>query len=209
MPIRFLISNLAIYTIFGMSFSTLMPIFAKDILQGTSATQGLLMSAMGVGALAGSFFLASRKNIRGMPTRLVYLCLVYSISLILFSLSGSLPLSMFYMVFIGLTGMMTMATTNTLIQSIASIEMRGRVIALYTMASASTAPLGSILMGSLSSQFGARYTLIICASVFLLWSLYSLKLAPKFIKGVLRMLVISNNTDVYRSKILAPEINIQ
>jgi len=39
--------------------------------------------------------------------------------------------------------------------------------------------------------------------------LYSLKLAPKFIKGVLRMLVISNNTDVYRSKILAPEINIQ
>jgi len=116
---------------------------------------------------------------------------------------------MFYMVFIGLTGMMTMATTNTLIQSIASIEMRGRVIALYTMASASTAPLGSILMGSLSSQFGARYTLIICASVFLLWSLYSLKLAPKFIKGVLRMLVISNNTDVYRSKILAPEINIQ
>jgi len=209
MPIRFLISNLAIYTIFGMSFSTLMPIFAKDILQGTSATQGLLMSAMGVGALAGSFFLASRKNIRGMPTRLVYLCLVYSISLILFSLSGSLPLSMFYMVFIGLTGMMTMATTNTLIQKYCFYRMRGRVIALYTMASASTAPLGSILMGSLSSQFGARYTLIICASVFLLWSLYSLKLAPKFIKGVLRMLVISNNTDVYRSKILAPEINIQ
>jgi len=73
MPIRFLISNLAIYTIFGMSFSTLMPIFAKDILQGTSATQGLLMSAMGVGALAGSFFLASRKNIRGMRQLVLYI----------------------------------------------------------------------------------------------------------------------------------------
>ncbi len=209
MPIRFLLGNLAIYTVFGMSFSTLMPIFAKDILQGTSATQGLLMSAMGVGALCGSFFLASRKSIRGMPTRLVYLCLCFSISSILFSLSGSIPLSMFFMVFLGLSGMMTMATTNTLIQSIASLEMRGRVISLYTMASASMAPLGSLLMGYLSSRIGARYTLITCGSIFLLWSIYGLKIVPSFLRGVLRMLVISNNTDVYRQRTLNPEASAQ
>ncbi|MEN6445182.1 MAG: MFS transporter [Candidatus Cloacimonas sp.] len=209
MPIRYLISNLAIYTVFGMSFATLMPIFAKDILKGTSATQGLLMSAMGIGALAGSIFLASRKNIRGLPTRLVYLCLVYSITLILFSLSGSILLSMFFMIFIGFTGMMTMATTNTLIQSITSLEMRGRVIALYTMASASMAPLGSLLMGSLSSKIGARYTLVSCAIIFLLWSLNGMRIVPKFLRGVLRMLVISDNTDVYRSKITTEEASAQ
>jgi MFS family permease len=207
MPIRFLLSNLAVFTVFGMSFSTLMPIFAKDILHGTSATQGLLMSSMGVGALCGSFFLASRKNIRGMPSRLVYLCLTFSIACILFSLSGSIPLSMFFMVFLGLAGMMTMATTNTLIQSISSLEMRGRVISLYTMASASMSPLGSLLMGTLSSRIGARFTLIVCGLVLLLWSLNGLRIVPKFLRGVLRMLIISDNTDVYRQRVLAPEIS--
>ena len=147
------------------------------------------------------------KNIRGMPSRLVYLCLTFSIACILFSLSGSIPLSMFFMVFLGLAGMMTMATTNTLIQSISSLEMRGRVISLYTMASVSMSPLGSLLMGTLSSRIGARFTLIVCGLVLLLWSLNGLRIVPKFLRGVLRMLIISDNTDVYRQRVLAPEIS--
>jgi MFS family permease len=142
-----------------------------------------------------------------MPSRLVYLCLTFSIACILFSLSGSIPLSMFFMVFLGLAGMMTMATTNTLIQSISSLEMRGRVISLYTMASASMSPLGSLLMGTLSSRIGARFTLIVCGLLLLLWSLNGLRIVPKFLRGVLRMLVISDNTDVYRQRVLAPEIS--
>jgi MFS family permease len=114
---------------------------------------------------------------------------------------------MFFMVFLGLAGMMTMATTNTLIQSISSLEMRGRVISLYTMASASMSPLGSLLMGTLSSRIGARFTLIVCGLLLLLWSLNGLRIVPKFLRGVLRMLVISDNTDVYRQRVLAPEIS--
>jgi len=111
------------------------------------------------------------------------------------------------MVFLGLAGMMTMATTNTLIQSISSLEMRGRVISLYTMASVSMSPLGSLLMGTLSSRIGARFTLIVCGLVLLLWSLNGLRIVPKFLRGVLRMLIISDNTDVYRQRVLAPEIS--
>jgi len=125
----------------------------------------------------------------------------------LFSLSGSIPLSMFFMVFLGLAGMMTMATTNTLIQSISSLEMRGRVISLYTMASVSMSPLGSLLMGTLSSRIGARFTLIVCGLLLLLWSLNGLRIVPKFLRGVLRMLVISDNTDVYRQRALVTGIS--
>jgi len=199
-PIRFLIVNLAVYTLLGMSYNTLMPIFAKDILHGNSGTQGLLMSTAGIGALVGSLFLASRKNIRGMAPRLVFICLAFSLVLIIFSQSTSIAFSMILMLFLGLAGMMTMATTNTLIQSIVSHEMRGRVIALYTMAFSSMSPFGSLLMGSLSSRFGARLTLLVCASVFMLWSLNGLRLIPQFLRGILRMLVTSDNTGIYRVK---------
>ncbi len=203
-PIRFLVTNLAVYTLFGMSYTTLMPIFAKDVLQGNSGTQGLLMSTVGIGALTGSMILASRKNIKGMAPRLVLTGLAFSAALIIFSFSRSVAFSMFLMLFIGFTGMMTMASTNTLIQSVVSHEMRGRVISLYTMAFSSMSPFGSLLMGSLSSRIGARYTLLICASIFLLWSLNGLRLIPHFKRSILRMLISANNTSVYRTKVITP-----
>jgi len=200
LPIRFLISNLAVYTIFGMSYTTLMPVIAKDVLHGNSGTQGILMSTSGIGALVGSFFMASRKNIKGMPTRLIIVCLAFSIALIMFSLSGMLFLSMILITFLGLSGVMAMTTTNTLIQSTVSQEMRGRVISLYTMAFAGMSPLGSLLMGTLSSRLGAQPALVISAGVFFLWSLNSLRSSPQLLRGVLRMLVVGNNTEAYRVK---------
>lgn len=203
-PIRFLVTNLAVYTLFGMSYTTLMPIFAKDVLRGNSGTQGLLMSTAGIGALAGSMILASKKSIKGMAPRLVLTGLAFSVALIIFSFSRSVAFSMFLMLFIGFSGMMTMASTNTLIQSVVSHEMRGRVISLYTMAFSSMSPFGSLLMGSLSSRIGARYTLLICASIFMLWSLNGLRLIPHFLRSVLRMLISANNTSVYRTKVVTP-----
>jgi predicted MFS family arabinose efflux permease len=208
-PIRFLIMNLGVYTLFGMSYNTLIPIFAKDILHGNSGTQGLLMSTAGIGALTGSMLLAARKNIRGMAHRLIWVGMAFSIAIICFALSGSLAFSVFLMLFIGFTGMMTMATTNTLIQTAVSHDMRGRVISLYTMSFSSMAPFGSLMMGSLCSRFGARLTLVICSTIFMLWSINSLRLAPQFLRGILRMLVLSENTDVYRVRKFAPELTVR
>lgn len=205
-PIRFLVTNLAVYTLFGMSYATLMPVFAKDILHGNSGTQGLLMSTAGIGALTGSMILASLKNIRGMALRLIVVGLSFSIALIFFAFSGSLLFSLFLMLFIGFSMMMTMATTNTLIQSTVSDTMRGRVISLYTMSFNSMAPLGSLMVGIISSRLGARYTLLICASICFIWSLYGLRLVPQFSRGIMRMLVLGKNTDVYRIKPLAAEL---
>ncbi len=199
-PIRFLISNLAIYTLFGMSYATLMPVVAKDILHGNSGTQGLLMSTAGIGALTGSMILASKKNIRGMALRLVTVGLSFSVALVFFAFSQAMAFSMLLMIFIGFSMMMTMATTNTLIQSTVSDEMRGRVISLYTMSFSSMSPFGSLMVGSLSSRWGARYTLLFCAGVCMLWSLNGLRLVPQFGRGIMRMLVSSKNTDVYRIK---------
>lgn len=201
-PIRYLIINLAIYTIFAMSYTTLLPIFAKDVLKGTSGTQGLLMSTAGIGALIGSVIMASLSNIRSMPRRLIYSCIAFSATLIVFSFSGVIALSLALMVVLGFFGMQIMASTNTLIQSVVDEKMRGRVISLYTMSFNSMAPFGSLMMGSLSSKLGAPRTLLITSVFFMLWSLNGLRLIPGFIRGIMRMLVRSKNTEIYRVKTL-------
>jgi MFS family permease len=197
-PIRFLIMNLSIYTLFAFSYSTLIPIFAKDVLQGDSGTQGLLMSTAGVGALIGSFVLASKNSIKGLQVRLIGVGLVASVSLILFSRSTSLILSMFMMLFIGFGLMMNNATTNTLLQSLVSDDMRGRVLSTYTTSFMSMSPLGGLLAGTISSYFGAQFAMMLSAIICLLWSLNGLRLLPRFSRGMLKMLVLNSNSSVYR-----------
>ncbi len=55
-----------------MSYSTLLPVFAKDILGGDSRTMGYLMSLAGVGALIGAFYLASRISLKGLGKTMVF-----------------------------------------------------------------------------------------------------------------------------------------
>jgi len=198
-PIRYLIMNLAIYTLFGYSYSTLLPVFARDILNGNSGTQGLLMSTAGIGALSGAFVLASKTSIKGMQLRLIGVGLIASTALILFSRSSVLYLSMLMMLFIGFGMMMTNATTNTLIQSLVSDEMRGRVLSTYTMTFQSMSPFGGLLVGSLTSRFGPQAALMICAIVCFVWSLNGLRLLPRFSKDMLKMLVMNSNSSVYRA----------
>jgi MFS family permease len=197
-PIRFLISNLMIYTLFGMSYATLLPVFARDILKGTAGTQGLLLSMAGVGALTSSFYLASRKTIRGLPTIMILIGCVVSIALIVFSRSSFLPLSMGLMLVIGLGMTLQMASTNTLIQSVVDETMRGRVLSIYTMAFMATSPFGGLLVGTLTRQFGPRLAMLSCAAVCLLWSLNGLRLIPNIVKSIVRMLVANKNTEIYR-----------
>lgn len=198
-PIRYLIINLAVYTLFGYSYSTLMPVFARDILNGNSGTQGLLMSTAGIGALVGAFVLASKTSIKGMQLRLIGVGLMASSALILFSRSTMIGLSMAMMLFIGFGMMMTNATTNTLLQSIVSDEMRGRVLSTYTMTFQSMSPFGGLLVGSLAGRYGPRIALLLCASVCFLWSLNGLRLLPRFSKDMLKMLVRNSNSSVYRA----------
>lgn len=202
-PIRFLVLNLSVYTLFGLSYATLLPVFARDILKGTAGTQGLLLSMAGVGALSSSIYLASRKTIKGLPTIMIVMGCVASVALIVFSHSSFLPLSMGLMLFIGLSMTMQMASTNTLIQSVVADEMRGRVLSVYTMAFMASSPFGGLLAGTLSRQFGARTAMLVCASVCLLWSLNGLRLIPSFVKNIVRMLVTNKNTEIYRPAVIS------
>ena len=87
-PIRSILLLLAMVSLFGMPFSVLMPVFAKDILQGGANTLGYLMGASGIGALVGALYLARRTTVVGLGKVVVGAAVLFGLALICFSASS-------------------------------------------------------------------------------------------------------------------------
>ena len=160
-PIKSVILLLGLVSLMGMPYAVLMPVFAKEILHGSSHTFGFLMGASGLGALTGGIYLASRKKVLMLGKIIPLSAGIFGFGLITFSASRLFLLSLVLMVITGLGMLMQMASSNTIIQTIVDDDKRGRVMSFYTMAFMGTAPFGSLLAGGLASRFGVANTLII------------------------------------------------
>lgn len=160
-PIRSLLLLLALVSLMGVPYTVLMPIFAEKILHGGPQALGFLLGAAGVGALAGSLYLASRKTVLGLGRVVVVATLIFGLGLIAFSFSRVFWLSLISMVFTGSGMMVQMASTNTILQTLVEEDKRGRVMSLYTMAFMGMVPFGSLLAGTLADRIGAPGTIMI------------------------------------------------
>jgi len=160
-PVRALLLLLGLVSLMGMPYSVLMPIFADRILAGGPNTYGLLMSASGVGALAGAATLTVRRHIRGLGRWVALSATGFGVSLIAFSFSRSLWVSALLLVPAGFCMMVEMAASNTLIQAMVPDRLRGRVMAVYSMMFMGMAPLGALIAGALAAPLGAPATVAI------------------------------------------------
>jgi MFS family permease len=164
-PVRALLLLLGLVSLMGMPYSVLMPIIADQVLHGGANAYGLLMSASGVGALAGAASLTTRRNVRGLGRWVAFSATGFGASLIAFSLSRSLWLSALLLVPAGFCMMVEMAASNTLIQSMIPDRVRGRVMAVYSMMFMGMAPLGALLAGALAAPLGAPATVAMGGAV--------------------------------------------
>jgi MFS family permease len=160
-PIRSLLLLLSLISFMGMPYTVLLPIFASEVLRGDSSTLGFLSGAAGVGALAGALLLASRPSVLGLGRVIVATTVVFGASLIAFSLSRVLWLSLLTMVGTGFGMMVVMASCNTILQTIVEDDKRGRVMSFYSMAFLGVAPFGSLFAGVLANVVGAAGTVLI------------------------------------------------
>jgi len=150
-----------------LPFNTLIPIFAKVVFHGNAATFGYISSFIGVGAVAGSIFLAALKKDADLKFILLVNTIIFGISLLLFSRSINFPLAMAFVTISGF-GMMSQTTISmTLIQLYSDKEMRGRVMSYVAMVYFGMLPLGSLLIGAISQKLGAQNT-ILCEGVITL-----------------------------------------
>ena len=159
LPVRSALLLLSLVSILGMPYTVLMPMISSTILHGGAHTLGFLMTASGVGALAGALYLASRSSVLGLGRIMVLSTATFGVGLIAFSLSRTLWFALIALPFVGAGMMITMASTNTIIQTVVSEELRGRVMAFYTMAFLGTAPIGSLLAGVAADRIGPTATI--------------------------------------------------
>ena len=183
-PIKIFLLLVGLVSLAGMPYTVLMPVFAKDILHGNANTLGYLLGAVGVGALFGALYLASRKTVLGLGRWIAIAASIFGAGLVLFSFSRSLILSLILMLFTGFGMMMQMASTNTLLQTLVDDDKRGRIMSLYVMAFMGTAPFGSLIAGSLASRIGAPTTVLLSGIIVLVGAAIFAKKLPELKKHV-------------------------
>lgn len=160
-PIRTVLLLLAVSSLMGMSYSTIMPLFAAEILGGGPRTLGFLLGATGLGAVVGALYLASRATVIGLGRIISFGAGLFGLGLIAVAASATLWVTLPLMFFVGLGLMLQIASSNTLIQTIVDDDKRGRVMSIYAMAFLGMTPFGSLMAGSLAHVLGASSTLMI------------------------------------------------
>jgi len=202
-PIRSILLFLGWISLVGTASTTLLPVFAKNILHGGAQTYGFLMAAIGVGAIIGAIFLASRRSVLGLGRIIAIASGIFGIGLISFSLSHTLWLSFSVLLLVGFGMMVHMASSNTVLQTMVDDDKRGRVMSLYTMAFMGMAPFGSLAGGSLAGSIGAPATLIIGGVSCMLGSFLFIKILPS-LREIARPIYIRKGIVSERSEIEIP-----
>ena len=165
--IRSILLLLALTSVIGMPYTVLMPLIAAEILHGGAHTLGFLMAMSGVGALASAIGLALRKTVIGLGKRIGISAAVFGGGLILLGVSRSLTISLLLMVVTGFGMMQQMAASNTILQTIAADDKRGRVMSFYTLSILGMNPIGSLLAGAVAGRVGVPITMISAGAICL------------------------------------------
>ena len=160
-PVRALLLLIGFVSLAAMPYTVLMPIFAGRILHGGARQLGMLMGATGVGALLGALTLASKPSTSGLGKWVWMAATGFGTSLILFSLSRHLWLSLAFLVPTGFGMMVQMGATNTLLQVMVPDRLRGRVMSLYSMMFIGMGPIGALVGGAAAARIGAPWTVAI------------------------------------------------
>jgi len=202
-PIKLILLLLALTSLVGIPYRVMMPVFARDILQGGPHTLGFLMAGAGVGALAGSIYLASRRSTPGLEKWIALAAGLFGIGLVGFSHSHVFWLSLVLVLLTGFGMMVQMASSNTVLQTVVEEDRRGRVMSLYAMAIRGMAPFGSLLVGGAASKIGAPNTLMISGLLCILGSILFAKELPVLREMVrpiyARIGVLSGTTSTLRN----------
>ena len=168
-----LMGVIAVYSIFGFQYLTMMPVVARDVLHTGASGYGLLLTFVGIGALTGALSLA------GLGGRIrrgrLFNATAYAFAglTILFSLMRTVHLAAFLLVFLGLTMLINGALANGILQSVVPDELRGRVMATYVFVYVGFTPIGSFIAGAMARFFGVQWAIFTGGVVMLAYSLWA------------------------------------
>jgi MFS family permease len=168
-----LISVIAVYATFGFQYLTLMPVIARDVLHTGASGYGLLVTFVGIGAVAGAIALA------GLSARIkrgrLFTGSAFSFALltILFSLADTRGVASMILLALGLTMLINGALANGILQSSVPDELRGRVMAVYVFFYVGFTPIGSLIGGALAHATNVQWAIGSGGLIMLVWAMFA------------------------------------
>lgn len=168
--IRYLLLYAGVVSIFGWSYTTILPVVAEQVFYKDVSGLGVMYMAAGSGALLGTVLISSiGKKID--PIVFIFIgCIIFSSALIGFSLMTNFIFALPFMFLSGLGLIMQFATMNTTIQKSVEDHLRGRVMSLYTLMFLGLSPLGSYQVGLIAEYMGSMFAIRIGAIIILMFS---------------------------------------
>ncbi|MBI4685218.1 MAG: MFS transporter [Nitrospirae bacterium] len=177
--IFYIIILISTFSLFGIPFTSFMPVFAEEIFNKGAKGLGLLISATGLGAFSAALIIAIKGDIENKLRYMSVAGLCFSLSLFAVALSKTFWLSLILLVFTGWGIVSFLATANSFIQLSTSDNLRGRIMGLYSLVFLGFTPIGNLLIGLLSDSIGTTNAIaassIICLAGAIMFSVRYLK----------------------------------
>ncbi len=142
-------------TFLGIPIVVFLPVFAKEVFHGSEGLYTLLLTVEAAGAITGALFVAARGKRAHLGRDTVLSLGGLGLCMTLFSLAPNLPLALVFLFFGGMTLISCFSMLSSLVQFIATDEMRGRVISIYNIAFRGGMPIGSLIIGKFVAQYTA------------------------------------------------------
>lgn len=156
------------FSLFGVSYFTLLPAFVERVLHQGPAVYGWVTAASGVGAVAGALLIANNRGQIRRGRWLTGASLGFPLVLAVFGFTSLVPLSLALAFGLGFGFLSLFTMTNTLLQTRVKDELRGRVMSLYALTFFGFAPFGNLAVGALSQVIGLSYAMALFAAICLM-----------------------------------------
>jgi MFS family permease len=176
--LRLIIMLVAVVSFWAMSFSALLPIFAKDVFHTDERGFSLMMSCNGLGALLAAMTFAAKSEMRHSGKRLLLGAFSFCIATFCFASSANFVVACAFLLVSGFCLVTFAMTANTLVQTLSPNLLRGRIFSLYSLSMLGAIPIGTLVLGALAKWQNARIATQIgtfIASVFVFWMFWKFR----------------------------------
>ena len=160
-----LLIAVGVFSLFAMNRTTLLPLFADQVLHVGARGFGFLLASMGLGSLTGALTLAFYPHFGADPRRQLWMAAIWVAALLEFSVSRVFVMSLVTLFVAGYCQISFVAAANSRIQTITPDHLRGRVMALYAQALIGVGPVGATQAGALAVLLGAPWAMAIGATI--------------------------------------------
>ena len=149
---------MAVIGTLAYEFSVTLPLMARFVFDGDAGTYGMMSSCIGAGAVVGGLYFASHRK-AAVSTALAVNAMAFGVLLLGAAVAPTLAVELVALVLIGVASIGFLTLGNATLQLTTAPEMRGRVMALWSVAFLGSSPVGGPIVGWIGQNFGPRYAL--------------------------------------------------